>query len=230
MGAPSPHPNALAHHTVRLHRPFFRGPLVQEEAIPDRKLKYFSSKNPATSACFWRFLGSTGRTRNGGRVCWGRSQRPVLGPAAPGGGLSNGNLSASTLPPSTLPCPPYLPRSPLSSSLGKSRAGKEPRPSRDPKSGPAGLEQWSGKLVKRFFSPAYSPICWWPPACPVTGWAGQKARRQTDNQKSSYPPAATRHYHILFQSHRLSILNQNQGRLQSFTPLAIFVRRMRLDG
>ena len=94
-GAPSPHPNALAHHTeAALKRPFFRGPLVQEEAIPDRKLKYFSSKNPATSACFWRFLGSTGRTRNGGRVCWGRPRRPVLGGAPPGGVLSNGKVSA----------------------------------------------------------------------------------------------------------------------------------------
>ena len=60
--------------------PFFWAcPLVQEEAIPDRKLKYFSSKNPATSACFWRFLGSTGSTRNGARVCWGRSQDPAPG-------------------------------------------------------------------------------------------------------------------------------------------------------
>ena len=117
-----------------------------------------------------------------------------------------------SLHPSLSAVPPEKPS--LSSSLGKSRAGKEPRPSRDPKSGPAGLEQWSGKLVKRFFSPAYSPICWWPPACPVTGWAAQ-ARRQTDNQKSSYPPAATRHYHILFQSHRLSILNQNQPKVYS---------------
>ena len=84
--------------------PFFWAcPLVQEEAIPDRKLKYFSSKNPATSACFWRFLGSTGRTRNGGRVCWGRSRRPVLGPAAPGCGSSNGKLSAQPSFPEPFP-------------------------------------------------------------------------------------------------------------------------------
>ena len=57
--------------------------------------------------------------------------------------------------PSLSAVPPEKP-SLLSSTLGKSWAGKEPRPSRDPKSGPAGLEQWSGKLVKRFFSPAYS--------------------------------------------------------------------------
>ena len=151
------------------------------------------------------------------RLNWTHKKRwsGVLGPV-PAPGLrtrSAGRRSVQwkslrlTLPPSTLPCPPYLPRSPLSSSLGKSRAGKEPRPSRDPKSGPAGLEQWSGKLVKRFFSPAYSPICCWPPACPVTGWAlvGKKADRQSEKFLSA---PATRHYHILFQSHRLSILNQ----------------------
>ena len=156
--------------------PFFWAcPLVQEEAIPDRKLKYFSSKNPATSACFWRFLGSTGRTRNGGRVCWGRSRRPVLGPAAPGGGLANGKVSASNPPsqnPSLSAVPPEKPSS-LSSSLGKSPA----RPSRDPKSGPAGHEQWSGKFVKSFFSPAYSFYL----AQPVTGWCGKKADRQSES-------------------------------------------------
>ena len=154
LGAPSPHPNALAHHTVRLHRPFFRGPLVQEEAIPDRKLKYFSSKNPATSACFWRFLGSTGRTRNGGRVCWGRSQRPVLGPAAPGGGLSNGNLSASTLPPSTLPCPPYLPRSPHSPRLWeKAGLGRSPGHPGTQKVAQQGWSSGPGNWLKGSFLP-----------------------------------------------------------------------------
>ena len=140
------------------------------------------------------------------RLNWTHKKRwsGVLGPV-PAPGLrtrSAGRRSVQwkslrlTLPPSTLPCPPYLPRSPLSSSLGKSRAGKEPRPSRDPKSGPAGLEQWSGKLVKRFFSPAYSPICWWPPACPVTGWAlvGKKADRQSEKFLSACCYSSLSHF------------------------------------
>ena len=169
--------------------PFFWAcPLVQEEAIPDRKLKYFSSKNPATSACFWRFLGSTGSTRNGaGAGCRARSyeSRP------PSGVRANGKQPATSpqLPPLLHPSslvrpvrpekPPHSPR--LWEKAGK--AGKEPRPSAGPKKWPSSTssrteEQWSGKLVKRFFSPAYSSICW-----PGTG----PTRRQADNQESSYP-------------------------------------------
>ena len=123
--------------------PFFWAcPLVQEEAIPDRKLKYFSSKNPATSACFWRFLGSTGSTRNGaGAGCRARSyeSRP------PSGVRANGKQPASSpqLPPLLHPSslvrpvrpekPPHSPR--LWEKAGK--AGKEPRPSAGPKKWPS---------------------------------------------------------------------------------------------
>ena len=123
--------------------PFFWAcPLVQEEAIPDRKLKYFSSKNPATSACFWRFLGSTGSTRNGaGAGCRARSyeSRP------PSGVRANGKQPATSpqLPPLLHPSslvrpvrpekPPHSPR--LWEKAGK--AGKEPRPSAGPKKWPS---------------------------------------------------------------------------------------------
>ena len=170
--------------------PFFWAcPLVQEEAIPDRKLKYFSSKNPATSACFWRFLGSTGSTRNGaGAGCRARSyeSRP------PSGVRANGKQPATSpqLPPLLHPSIVPRPRtsreaSSLSSSLGKSREGREGAQAicgtqkvAQQHQQQDGEEQWSGKLVKRFFSPAYSSICW-----PGTG----PTRRQADNQESSYP-------------------------------------------
>ena len=131
--------------------PFFWAcPLVQEEAIPDRKLKYFSSKNPATSACFWRFLGSTGSTRNGaGAGCRARSyeSRP------PSGVRANGKQPATSpqLPPLLHPSslvrpvrpekPPHSPR--LWEKAGK--AGKEPRPSAGPKKWPSSTSSRTGR-------------------------------------------------------------------------------------
>ena len=135
--------------------PFFWAcPLVQEEAIPDRKLKYFSSKNPATSACFWRFLGSTGSTRNGaGAGCRARSyeSRP------PSGVRANGKQPASS-PPSLpyytlLPSSaPYVPRSLLTllvSGKKQGRPGRSPGHLRDPKSGPAAPAPGRGGAVVR---------------------------------------------------------------------------------
>ena len=142
-------------------------------------------------------------------MCWGRSRRPVLGPAAPGGGLANGKVSASNPPsqnPSLSAVPPEKPSS-LSSSLGKSPA----RPSRDRKSGPAaGHEQWSGKLVKRFFSPAYSFYL----ARSVTGWCGKKADRQSESfylffsLSNLFPISASSKHSQQFQ-HLLSILSSS---------------------
>lgn len=87
----------------------------------DRKLKYFSSKNPVTSACFWRFLGSTGGTRNGerrvlagaalgGSVSAARTRRPANNSvAAPSG--SNPSPAGPGSPPSQPPdlFPPWRP-------------------------------------------------------------------------------------------------------------------------
>ena len=122
--------------------PFFWAcPLVQEEAIPDRKLKYFSSKNPATSACFWRFLGSTGSTRNGARVCWGRSQDPAPGLRSRSAGRRSVQwkslrLHPPSLHPSLSAVPPEKP-SLLVSGKKQGRPGRSPGHLRDPKSGPA---------------------------------------------------------------------------------------------
>ena len=159
--------------------PFFWAcPLVQEEAIPDRKLKYFSSKNPATSACFWRFLGSTGSTRNGAGAGAepGPTSRARRAESEPMGGSPphlHNSLPYYTLLPSSAP---YVPRSLLTllvSGKKQGRPGRSPGHLRDPKSGPAAgpEEQWSGKLVKRFFSPAYSSIS-----------AGLAQDRQEDKQ------------------------------------------------
>ena len=124
--------------------PFFWAcPLVQEEAIPDRKLKYFSSKNPATSACFWRFLGSTGSTRNGAGAGAepGPTSRARRAESEPMGSspthLHNSLPYYTLLPSSPGPVrpekPPHSPR--LWEKAGK--AGKEPRPSAGPKKWPS---------------------------------------------------------------------------------------------
>ena len=110
-------------------------------------------------------------------------------------------------PTTPFPCPPRTSReaSSLSSSLGKSREGREgaqaicgtqkvaQQQQQD------GEEQWSGKLVKRFFSPAYSSICW-----PGTG----PTRRQADNQESSYPP-------LVILTFSNSLRTPDQGKLRS---------------
>ena len=158
-GAPSPHPNALAHHTeAAFEPPFLSGPSRSRRGDPRSKTEVFQFQKPSD---FSLFLAVS-------RLNWTHKKRwsGVLGPAeAPG--LRRRSAGRSfvqwksvrlTLPPSTLPCPPSTSRElpPHSPRLWeKAQAGKEPRPSRDPKSGPAGLEQWSGKLVKRFFSPPH---------------------------------------------------------------------------
>ena len=83
------------------------------------------------------------------------------------------SLPYYTLLPSSAP---YVPRSLLTllvSGKKQGRPGRSPGHLRDPKSGPAAgpEEQWSGKLVKRFFSPAYSSIS-----------AGLAQDRQEDKQ------------------------------------------------
>ena len=137
--------------------PFLSGPSRSRRGDPRSKTEVFQFQKPSD---FSLFLAVS-------RLNWTHKKRwsGLLGPvAAPGLRTRSAERRfvqwktvRLTLPPRTLPCPPYLPRSPPHSPrLWEKAAGKEPRPSRDPKSGPAGLEQWSGKLVKRFFSPAYS--------------------------------------------------------------------------
>ena len=138
--------------------PFLSGSSRSRRGDPRSKTEVFQFQKPSD---FSLFLAVS-------RLNWTHKKRwsGVLGPAeAPG--LRRRSAGRSfvqwksvrlTLPPSTLPCPPSTSRElpPHSPRLWeKAQAGKEPRPSRDPKSGPAGLEQWSGKLVKRFFSPPH---------------------------------------------------------------------------
>ena len=105
-------------------------------------------------------------------------------------------------PTTPFPCPPRTSReaSSLSSSLGKSREGREGAQAICGTQKVAQQqEQWSGKLVKRFFSPAYSSICW-----PGTG----PTRRQADNQESSYPP-------LVILTFSNSLRTPDQGKLRS---------------
>ena len=108
-------------------------------------------------------------------------------------------------PTTPFPCPPRTSReaSSLSSSLGKSREGREGAQAicgtQKVAQQQQQQEQWSGKLVKRFFSPAYSSICW-----PGTG----PTRRQADNQESSYPP-------LVILTFSNSLRTPDQGKLRS---------------
>ena len=137
--------------------PFFWAcPLVQEEAIPDRKLKYFSSKNPATSACFWRFLGSTGSTRNGaGAGCRARSyeSRPPSGVRANGKQPATSPQLPPLLHPSSLVRPVRPEKPPHSPRLWEKAAGKEPGHPGTQKVAQQGWSSGPGNWLKASFLP-----------------------------------------------------------------------------
>ena len=125
----------------------------------------------------------------------GRVQSPVLrvAPAerSPSQWEAARHLSTTPSPTTPFPCPPRTSReaSSLSSSLGKSREGREgaqaicgtQKVAQQQQEQQDGEEQWSGKLVKRFFSPAYS-FYLAPSPC---NWMGKKVDRQSEKFFSS---------------------------------------------
>ena len=131
-------------------------------------------------------------------------------------------------PPNPLLHPSIVPRprtsreaSSLSSSLGKSREGREgaqaicgtQKVAQQQQEQQDGEEQWSGKLVKRFFSPAYSSICW-----PGTG--------PTSRQSGKFLSAAC-HSHI-FQQSQTSKPQTRVNSDPSEPSVGLFIKMMRL--
>ena len=150
--------------------PFLSGPSRSRRGDPRSKTEVFQFQKPSD---FSLFLAVS-------RLNWTHKKRwsGVLGPvAAPGlRSRSAGRRFVQwktvllTLPPRTLPCPPYLPRSPPRSPRlwEKAGPGRSPGHPGTQKVAQQGLSSGPGNWLKGSFLP-HIPSSW-PPA-PVTGRA-----------------------------------------------------------